>query len=241
VNIKSLLLATVWVLTWDCSARSATLLTAPDASEIQTWLDATGLYSGSLQFTNIYEESAGDTPTTFHSAVDGKGPTITLMSVTFGNQTAVIGGFDPQSWSSSTGYNMVSDPAQRTAFIYNLTTGLLQPETSAASGAYQTSNYSGYGPAFGGGYDIGLYNGSLNNGYAFAYSYGSGCVNDCEANGNILGLSGQTFFSVGQLEVFTISEAVPEPSTWAMMILGFAGIGFMAYRRRNNTGTLRVA
>jgi hypothetical protein len=26
--------------------------------------------------------------------------------------------------------------------------------------------------------------------------------------------------------------AVPEPSTWAMMILGFAGIGFMARRRR---------
>lgn len=25
--------------------------------------------------------------------------------------------------------------------------------------------------------------------------------------------------------------AVPEPSTWAMMILGFAAIGFMAYRR----------
>jgi hypothetical protein len=27
--------------------------------------------------------------------------------------------------------------------------------------------------------------------------------------------------------------AVPEPSTWAMMLLGFAGIGFMAYRRKN--------
>lgn len=26
--------------------------------------------------------------------------------------------------------------------------------------------------------------------------------------------------------------AVPEPSTWAMMLLGFAGIGFMAYRRK---------
>ena len=26
---------------------------------------------------------------------------------------------------------------------------------------------------------------------------------------------------------------VPEPSTWAMMILGFAGVGFMAYRRCN--------
>lgn len=28
-------------------------------------------------------------------------------------------------------------------------------------------------------------------------------------------------------------SAVPEPSTWAMMVLGFAGIGFMAYRRRS--------
>ena len=26
-------------------------------------------------------------------------------------------------------------------------------------------------------------------------------------------------------------SAVPEPSTWAMMLLGFAGIGFIAYRR----------
>ncbi len=29
--------------------------------------------------------------------------------------------------------------------------------------------------------------------------------------------------------------AVPEPSSWAMMILGFAGVGFMAYRRRNQS------
>jgi hypothetical protein len=28
-------------------------------------------------------------------------------------------------------------------------------------------------------------------------------------------------------------SAVPEPSTWAMMILGFAGIGFMACRRKS--------
>jgi hypothetical protein len=30
-----------------------------------------------------------------------------------------------------------------------------------------------------------------------------------------------------------VASAVPEPSTWAMMLLGFAGIGFMAYRRRD--------
>jgi len=27
--------------------------------------------------------------------------------------------------------------------------------------------------------------------------------------------------------------AVPEPSTWAMMILGFGGVGFLAYRRKS--------
>jgi hypothetical protein len=26
-------------------------------------------------------------------------------------------------------------------------------------------------------------------------------------------------------------EAVPEPSTWAMMALGFAGLGFATFRR----------
>ena len=33
---------------------------------------------------------------------------------------------------------------------------------------------------------------------------------------------------------------VPEPSTWAMMILGFVGVGFVAYRRKRE-GTLRLA
>ena len=32
--------------------------------------------------------------------------------------------------------------------------------------------------------------------------------------------------------------AVPEPSTWARMILGFVGIGFMAYRRKSKPALL---
>ncbi len=31
----------------------------------------------------------------------------------------------------------------------------------------------------------------------------------------------------------SFTSAVPEPSTWAMMILGFFAVGFMAYRRNN--------
>jgi hypothetical protein len=35
------------------------------------------------------------------------------------------------------------------------------------------------------------------------------------------------------LTISEVAGAVPEPSTWAMMLLGFCGVGFMAYRRRD--------
>jgi hypothetical protein len=38
-----------------------------------------------------------------------------------------------------------------------------------------------------------------------------------------------------------MTTAVPEPSTWAMMILGFFGVGFMAYRRKQNGPAFRLA
>jgi len=61
---------------------------------------------------------------------------------------------------------------------------------------------------------------------------------------NSLFLSGLNKWYVGEHHTGTLNlyadftdtgtqGAVPEPSTWAMMILGFAGVGFMAYRRRN--------
>jgi PEP-CTERM motif len=34
--------------------------------------------------------------------------------------------------------------------------------------------------------------------------------------------------------VFNVVASVPEPSTWAMMILGFGGLGFMGYRRKRH-------
>ena len=41
-------------------------------------------------------------------------------------------------------------------------------------------------------------------------------------------------FKIGQDGTWTpFSSSVPEPSTWAMMVLGFAGVGFMAYRRKS--------
>jgi hypothetical protein len=54
-----------------------------------------------------------------------------------------------------------------------------------------------------------------------------------------LDLTGTGGGSAGYGGTLSVS-AVPEPSTWAMMILGFFGVGFMAYRRRNQTAALRI-
>ena len=43
----------------------------------------------------------------------------------------------------------------------------------------------------------------------------------------------QIVFSEGITNSPDVTNAVPEPSTWAMMLLGFAGVGFMAYRRKS--------
>jgi hypothetical protein len=39
-------------------------------------------------------------------------------------------------------------------------------------------------------------------------------------------------------EPSTFGTAVPEPSTWAMMLLGFAGLGFAGYRRSRKASAI---
>jgi hypothetical protein len=45
--------------------------------------------------------------------------------------------------------------------------------------------------------------------------------------------AGFSFLGSGSLTLVSEVPAVPEPSTWAMLLIGFAGIGFMAYRRKS--------
>jgi hypothetical protein len=50
-------------------------------------------------------------------------------------------------------------------------------------------------------------------------------------------ICGQGGYGVAQVELFgsPAVSAVPESSTWAMMLLGFAGLGLMAYRRTSRS------
>jgi hypothetical protein len=50
-------------------------------------------------------------------------------------------------------------------------------------------------------------------------------VNYAQNGGNPAGLN---------VQFQNLTSSVPEASTWAMMILGFMGVGFVAYRRKNN-------
>lgn len=55
------------------------------------------------------------------------------------------------------------------------------------------------------------------------------------ANSVSVNLAGDVFppGSVGLIDI-QFARAVPEPSTWAMMMLGFCGFGFLLHRRRSS-------
>jgi hypothetical protein len=82
----------------------------------------------------------------------------------------------------------------------------------------------------------------------------SGATQVVTANGNnfilVSAINGETFSSlhlsstgnlsdVEQTRV-DIARGIPEPSTWAMMVMGFVGVGFLAYRRKRNGQAFRI-
>lgn len=54
-------------------------------------------------------------------------------------------------------------------------------------------------------------------------------------------VAGGATYGPNRLGAVKLAGAVPEPSTWAMMILGFAGVGFMTYLRRKQGGEVTAS
>lgn len=224
----------------------STLLDQTFADQLQDWLG-----EGPIQLTNIYTKQDGHTAADFHAAVDGQGRTFAVLEVLANaatdittnitdNRRQIIGGFNPQSWSSDGGFNFTPDDADRTAFIFNLTTMEIQRQSLASepsNGEYQTRNDLGLGPVFGGGADI-VVEGNLSNGGALNYSYGGTAFVNNILEGSSYYHYGANVF--GAIEIFTIAAApvdgdgdVPEPGqlvVWSSL-MGI-GLGLVRYEKR---------
>lgn len=239
------------------------ILTNPaDVAQLETWLG-----EGSLTLTNIFTKGVdGTTSQEWHAAVDGKGRTFSVLVATVHDPDAdngngayvdqIFGGYNPVSWDSTTDFRITNPDSERTAFIFNLGTGVIQTQckttdddncgndsdTNNVFGATQTRNNPSFGPSFGGGYDLGV-NQTLdtarfqNHSYgAYPFYSGSGYINALDPDDSFfVGIQG-VYFSMGALETFMIEtgsgSSVPEPATMALFATGLLGVGFA---RRNRT------
>jgi len=195
--------------------------------QLERWLGA-----GQLDLRNIYTREQGHNSRDFHTAADGAGMTFTLLQVSndLGNSW-IIGGYNPQSWSSSDGWHETPNDWQRTAFIFNYTDAQLWRQVMSDNilpnrGVRQTYNDPNHGPTFGAGPDL-FVNDRLNAAFSWQVTYGGGE----EGLSIIDGSTGGQLFRVDALEVYSIS-LVPEPGQNAMLAAGLGLLGFTAWRRR---------
>lgn len=215
------------------------LLTSAAEVQLEAWLG-----QGDLDFTNIFEKQTGDDSVDFHTDVDGQGATFTLLQAIVGTTTYVIGGYNPQSWTSTGFFNLTPLDADRTAFLFDLSDSTIRrqkltTDPNGALGVYQTLNYYGYGPTFGGGYDLWV-SGNLSQGQDVPYSYGPGVYNQGDAGllpDNYFCGTGcaLTRFSVGALETYTFTQASVPDETASVSLLMLGMVAVIVGRRRLQT------
>lgn len=207
-------------------------------AQLERWLGA-----GDLRLDNIYTLKPGDSSADFHRAADGKGASFTLLELTNASgQSFLVGGYDPQGWSSIDRWHLSERDWQRTAFLFNFATPavyrqILTGGVLPSLGQAQTYNDILFGPVFGNGPDL-LVNDKLDAALSWQLAYG----NPSEEGRSIIdrSLGGQAT-RVDALEVFAIAP-VPEPAFVAMLLAGLGVVGALARARgRRRAGGQGVA
>jgi len=178
-------------------------------------------------------------PTTYNMNV-GNAPTFTGDSVLF--TTGTIGGQNAQPFADSTMYASVGTLASPATSTLTLSGGPINyiglywgsidtfnsitiTNSNNETTVINSANFAVLDPANG---DQGLLGSAYVNIFDNAYNITS-----------VVFASSSKAFEFDNLTV----AAVPEASTWAMMILGFLGVGFLGYRKssRSSTPAFRMA
>jgi hypothetical protein len=171
-------------------------------------------------------------------------PDLTIAPANFlcsdcGDGVQVFGSFTLTSQASITGIEFAvqqyfTNPVSISFFAYPSVVGAFP---TSPIGTFQPSTYSLVSEQNGTDlWSVALLNAlTLDAGkYAINFVGSEFLVPTYASNGGsiLTSVYGELPLSLGFALEGTVAS-VPEPSTWAMMILGFAGIGFMAYRRKH--------
>lgn len=198
-----------------CILASVLAATVPAKAAVLTFDDLTGIQFFTSNYSG-FQFGTNDIATTAWFHTDEISPSYSAYSLT------QFIGTDSQLYDSSNPYQATQSITRATAFVFD--------------GAY----FSGSEPV---GYQL-LLNGALvfttapssqlTNTPIFVASGYAGAVDE------VIVFGPQGFYGLDDFTYHAVS-GVPEPATWAMMVLGFAGLGFLAYRRRNQSTALYVA
>jgi hypothetical protein len=179
------------------------------------------VYDFSYTFVDNGQANGGDTSgdgKTVTGSFDGTGPitditNITNISMSL-NGTAMAGTF--YAWS----YN---PPPNTPGFPGGFTLGTAVVSNNATANDFLFTNASSTSSSLGNYFYIIQ---PWNNPGPGSTTIATQLVND--------GVSIDAYNGQYVAKNWTLTAAVPEPATWAMMIVGFFGIGFMAYGRTRN-------
>ncbi|MFL6675811.1 MAG: PEP_CTERM-anchored TLD domain-containing protein [Massilia sp.] len=204
------------------------LLDQSSRRQLERWLGR-----GEFTFNNVYTLQPGDTSLDFHSAVDGRGETFTLLQVTnAAGSSYLVGGYNPQSWSSTDLWHVTERDWQRTAFIFNLTAPAVYRQVPTtyilpSQGARQTFNRADHGPTFGTGPDL-FVNDRLDTALSWQVSYGD----PLDEGKSIIDRSiGGQLVRIDAMELYTLAP-IPEPAAAGMLAAGLGLVGWRLRRRR---------
>ncbi len=207
------------------------ILTGDDHAQLSEWLGA------DFDLTRIFAKGVdGDTGKEWHSVVDGKGATFTVMELIDNdtNERTVIGGYSDISWESNGSLGVSGN-----AFLFNLTDGAYYGRNDRHLDLYATRNTASYGATFGllrdlyVSYDLTTGYANIGAGYGDRTQYGKASYRE-EFAGSY------DNWTIGSYETFTLSESTADFSASsvanvpASFLLGGLGLlGLVGARRKN--------